>query len=459
MERHQRLQQKIDRSSSTSIDRSSKFSPFATRGFGVQQKASTSTPASKTELWENYQRSTQMGKNGAQKIALDRSTPIQAKLSIGQAGDKYEQEADSVADRVMSMSEPAQVQREELEEDEEDLTKPLAGTISPLLQRDELSQEEDEDDLQTKAASTSNSPVATTSLEDRLSSSKGGGSPLSAEVQSFMEPRFGADFSGVRVHTGSDAVQMNRDVNAQAFAHGKDALTAHELTHVVQQTGVVQRQCRDCADDKFLQRNSGMSTNSPNFSPPGPGSKKCLELFQKILDLINGGNGIKRGLVERFMDMLNDEILYQHHRTTSNPHPTKGSWDGHVQQYNDQQRGLNNRLNDWIKNGCDGPGGPPLPEAANEWVKKPAPTQPKNVSMPDPTSSPDSASSPEPTLSYTTIRNAVIALGISVTLIGLIVVAVLDPEPLSKLAAIGLTIETAEALMIALGMGKAANVY
>jgi hypothetical protein len=66
-----------------------------------------------------------------------------------------------------------------------------------------------------------------------------------------MEPRFGADFSQVRVHTGSDAVQMNREVNAQAFAHGqdiyfgagkapaKDALTAHELTHVVQQTGEV----------------------------------------------------------------------------------------------------------------------------------------------------------------------------------------------------------------------------
>lgn len=62
-----------------------------------------------------------------------------------------------------------------------------------------------------------------------------------------MEPRFGADFSGVRVHTGSTAVRMNQDVNAQAFAHGqdvyfgagkapgKDALMAHELTHIVQQ--------------------------------------------------------------------------------------------------------------------------------------------------------------------------------------------------------------------------------
>jgi hypothetical protein len=37
-----------------------------------------------------------------------------------------------------------------------------------------------------------------------------------------MEPRFGADFSSVRVHTGGEAVQMNRELGAQAFAHGSD---------------------------------------------------------------------------------------------------------------------------------------------------------------------------------------------------------------------------------------------
>ena len=88
-------------------------------------------------------------------------------------------------------------------------------------------------------------------LENRLNASQGGGSALPDDVRSFIEPRFGADFSQVRVHTGSDAVQMNRELNAQAFTHkqsvyfgaGKapanDALTAHELTHVVQQTGGV----------------------------------------------------------------------------------------------------------------------------------------------------------------------------------------------------------------------------
>ncbi len=84
-------------------------------------------------------------------------------------------------------------------------------------------------------------------LEDQLNRSKTGGSPLPTEVRSFMEPRFGADFSQVRVHTDSNAIQMNRDLSAEAFTHGQDvffgagrvpandALTAHELTHVVQQ--------------------------------------------------------------------------------------------------------------------------------------------------------------------------------------------------------------------------------
>jgi DNA-directed RNA polymerase subunit M/transcription elongation factor TFIIS len=99
---------------------------------------------------------------------------------------------------------------------------------------------------------TDTSVVGETNLESRLNQSKGGGRPLPDEVRSFMEPRFGTDFSQVRVHTGAEAVQMNRAVGAKAFAHQqdiyygagesprKDELTAHELTHVVQQTGKVQ---------------------------------------------------------------------------------------------------------------------------------------------------------------------------------------------------------------------------
>ena len=203
---------------------------------------------------------------------------VQTKLTIGKPGDKYEQEADKVSDQVMNMSQPVQrqeqgeeqmqmkpeIQRQGMEEEEEAQAKPLANAISPLVQRQETPEEEEaqmkpeiqrqeegeEEEVQAKS---NNSTASTEGLEQQLGNSKGGGSPLSDEARSFMEPRFGTDFSGVRVHTDSSAVQMNQDIQAQAFTHGQDiyfnsgkyspdtnegkSLLAHELTHVVQQRG------------------------------------------------------------------------------------------------------------------------------------------------------------------------------------------------------------------------------
>jgi len=198
---------------------------------------------------------------------------VQPKLTVGAPNDQYEQEADRVADQVMGMPDSATqqpIQREAMPEEEEVRTKPLAASITPLVQREAMPEEEEirtkpiatlqreEIPEEEESVSLQRSPdgnlQAGEGIESRLNQSKGGGSPLSDEVRSFMEPRFGADFSQVRVHTGSDAVQMNRDLNAQAFAHkqdvyfgagkapAKDALTAHELTHVVQQTGKTQAQ-------------------------------------------------------------------------------------------------------------------------------------------------------------------------------------------------------------------------
>ena len=181
---------------------------------------------------------------------------LQPKLVVGQVGDRYEQEADSVAAQVMSMSAPPTIpepiQRQSEEEDEQESLvqkSPLADSITPLIQRQT---EEQEKQIQPKSLlqrSVNRNSEAGSDLENKLNSSKGGGSPLPDEVRSFMEPRFGSDFSSVRVHTGSTAVQMNKELHAQAFTHGSDIyygsgksptdfeLTAHELTHVVQQTG------------------------------------------------------------------------------------------------------------------------------------------------------------------------------------------------------------------------------
>lgn len=94
-------------------------------------------------------------------------------------------------------------------------------------------------------------PAISTQFESSLRSSKGSGSPLPDNTRNSLENRFSADFTGVRIHTGNTAVQMNRDINAQAFTHGNDVyfnsgkynphtpgggfLLAHELTHTIQQ--------------------------------------------------------------------------------------------------------------------------------------------------------------------------------------------------------------------------------
>lgn len=89
-------------------------------------------------------------------------------------------------------------------------------------------------------------------VASQLSASKGAGAPLTEGVRSYMEPHFGWDFANVRVHTDDRAHQMTDSLAARAFAHGTDIylsrdvspsvnpVLAHELSHVTQQTGVVQ---------------------------------------------------------------------------------------------------------------------------------------------------------------------------------------------------------------------------
>lgn len=255
------------------------------------------------DLQTQLERASRCGHNlGRMQAKINRPSSIQPKLTIGQPGDKYEQEADRVADRVMAMpvspvqpkiqrqaqEEEEQVQAKsvdiisppiQLQAEEEEQVQTKAEPIAPLIQRQEVAEEEEQ--VQTKPLSTSITPAIqlqteeksvqakaeaiatqnpsngnTRSLESRLSAQKGSGSPLSNEVRTFMEPRFGVDFSQVKIHADSEAVQMNRELNAQAFAHGRDIyfgagkynpslsegkrLLAHELTHVVQQTGAVQ---------------------------------------------------------------------------------------------------------------------------------------------------------------------------------------------------------------------------
>lgn len=158
------------------------------------------------------------------------------KLTINTPGDKYEQEADRVADQVMRMPEP-QLQR-----------ACACGGGCPKCQAVQLGQEHQR--LQSKRAQTSNNEqiAAPPFVHDVLAMP---GQPLNMATRSFFEPHLGYDLSPVRMHTDTRAAEAARAIGAVAFTVGRDVvfdtgqyaphtdrgrhLLAHELTHVVQQ--------------------------------------------------------------------------------------------------------------------------------------------------------------------------------------------------------------------------------
>ncbi len=142
--------------------------------------------------------------NRAVQRLLNKQT-IQAKLRVGAAHDRYEQEADQVASQVMRTPESAATSEILPENDTPLQRKPIA--ISPVIQR---------------AATAEEGFEAGDAVESQLALNQGRGNSLPKDTRSFMETRFGADFSGVRVHTGGESVQLNRDLSAQAFIHGQD---------------------------------------------------------------------------------------------------------------------------------------------------------------------------------------------------------------------------------------------
>ena len=171
-----------------------------------------------------------IGNRGIQKLLQEGASPssvvdgrIQCKLAISQPDDIYEQEADRVAEQVMQMPE-SEVRRQAAPED--------------IIQAKEVEGQASE---------------SISNIESRIDALGAGGRPLPESSRAFFEPRFGRDFGRVRVHTDAQAAELAGAVNARAFTTGRHIvfgagqyspddtegkkLLAHELTHVVQQTG------------------------------------------------------------------------------------------------------------------------------------------------------------------------------------------------------------------------------
>ena len=169
--------------------------------------------------------------------SLDPEALLQARLEVGAVNDALEHEADRIASAVMSGAAP-----------------PRATPLRSALPAPH-------------AAPAAAAPGST--LPDGAALMQGG-EPLSASMRGFFEPRMGHDLAHVRVHTGAQSQAHNRSVGAQAFAYGSHVwlgsgaapapnwLMAHELAHVLQQTGegraapqrrVLRRSPAGCAAD------------------------------------------------------------------------------------------------------------------------------------------------------------------------------------------------------------------
>jgi len=99
-------------------------------------------------------------------------------------------------------------------------------------------------------------PAIPSSLLSEISASQSSGKPLPSSIRQFMEPRFNADFSGVRIHTSEQTARLSHQISAQAFTVGNQVyfgrdrfqpesregrkLIAHELTHTIQQGAALQ---------------------------------------------------------------------------------------------------------------------------------------------------------------------------------------------------------------------------
>ncbi|WP_298547904.1 DUF4157 domain-containing protein [uncultured Aquimarina sp.] len=245
----------------------------------VQQKplASSITPLVQTSMFKD--------KNEGAVQKMEEEEPVQAMEEEEPVQKQEEEEA------VQEMEEEESVQAMEEEEsvqamEEEESVQAMEEEESVQAKCDECENEEsvqkmgEEEEVQTK--SKSNSPI-----ESKLKNSKGKGNPISGDTKNEMESGFGADFSNVNIHTDANAIQMSQELGAQAFTHGNDVyfnkgkynpnsksgkhLLAHELTHTVQQSGMVNKkiQKKHKLENDPKDAPSAMSCNIANSSASG----------------------------------------------------------------------------------------------------------------------------------------------------------------------------------------------
>ncbi|MGN6297116.1 MAG: eCIS core domain-containing protein [Ginsengibacter sp.] len=209
---------------------------------------------------------------------------IQQKLSIGAVNDPLEYEADAMADKVMRMPEQNFIQRKcaHCEEEERAQRKPSES----FLQKKE----------------TADNQIASDTVSNQIQSTKGSGNVMPDTTKSFMESRFGANFSNVKIHIGSYASQLSNQLNAQAFTVGNDIyfnegkyqpessegkhLLAHELTHMLQQDSQIKRQPAAPKNSKRFKHHNVNVVIRSSCDDAGFGLNVVEDAFKRALDKI-----------------------------------------------------------------------------------------------------------------------------------------------------------------------------
>lgn len=142
---------------------------------------------------------------------------------------------------------------------EEEEPVQMLGRTAPVQRmcpgcEEEAQRQVAEEEVEAQTKGTGGGAGLDTEAAERAMARSDSGTPLGGALRTRMEGSFGAEFSAVRVHTGPAAQDANRAINARAFTRGADIymgrgesatdtrLLAHELAHVVQQTGAIQRQ-------------------------------------------------------------------------------------------------------------------------------------------------------------------------------------------------------------------------
>ncbi|MBC6420239.1 MAG: DUF4157 domain-containing protein [Hormoscilla sp. SP5CHS1] len=243
------------------------------------------------------------GDSGKQNLEGLHGMPVQAKLAIGQPDDKYEREADRVASQVVEQidaqakdqSVQGQTVQRKLEDKEEIQSNP---ELTAIKDREGLG-EKLQRKLTIQGKDGSASGEASSELTSAINSARGGGQPLDAGLQQSMGRAMGADFSGVRVHTDARSDQLNKSLQAKAFTRGQDVFfrqgeyqpgtrggketIAHELTHVVQQSGT---------DVSRESQQHQQSSHSPNKETQqgGMGTRRFNSIGARATKRIEHGN-------------------------------------------------------------------------------------------------------------------------------------------------------------------------